>query len=409
MGDVARPAFSVVVPTRDRPEFVRWSVSALVAQTFGDLEIIVSDNATAEPCRDVIERIGDPRVRYVAPEQPLSMAENWRFATGHATGDYVSVITDKTVYMPSALEHAAAAIEHLDPDIVTWWSDGYDPLDETVSITEGFYRPYFDELRSTDYDPRRVLSERLRFAERRGTEGVRYYWGKLTFGVFSRALLERIERTAGHLFFPIAPDYTSMVPALWLADRALDLGRPLQLTFNSNVSNGQRVATFPAHARRFLHETDPTGAVLDRLPIPRLYMSVHNIVAHDYDTSLRRVAGDDAPHVDRANLALRAAEDLEDVQWDDRKEERAQREILDQWCRTAGGIASDQQALTRRIARRHRVRQRVRGAARAMAGRAPKAAAALGRLTGADRVRSVRCDSILDATQQAEARYRALT
>ena len=356
------PAFSVVVPTRDRPDFVRWCVGAVVAQTFGDVEVIVADNHTSASCRAEVDRIGDGRVRYVAPPSPLSMADNWRFATAQARGDYVSVITDKTVLMPSALEHAAAAIEGNHPDIVSWWSDGYDPLDEAAGIADGFYRPYFDVLKPTEYEPRSALIDSLRFAERQGHEGVRYYWGKLSFGVVSPRAAGS-HRAGGRP--RVLPDRTRLHvdgPRGFGSRRAaVDLGRPLQLTFNSKVSNGQRTAMHPAHARRFLHETDPTDAVLDAMPIPRLYTSVHNMVGHDYETSLRRLAGTEALGVDRVNRCGRAAEDLDAVHWPDPATEREQRAILDDWCRALGTEAEEQIVAARRRSRRRSSAVRARG------------------------------------------------
>jgi glycosyltransferase involved in cell wall biosynthesis len=47
--------------------FLPWAIEAILAQTFRDLDLIISDNAstdtTAEICRDAAGR--DPRVRYV--------------------------------------------------------------------------------------------------------------------------------------------------------------------------------------------------------------------------------------------------------------------------------------------------------------------------------------------------------
>ncbi|MBK5567266.1 glycosyltransferase, partial [Ensifer sp. SSB1] len=41
----APPVFSVVIPTRNRPDILVDAVASVLEQTFSDLELIVSDNS----------------------------------------------------------------------------------------------------------------------------------------------------------------------------------------------------------------------------------------------------------------------------------------------------------------------------------------------------------------------------
>jgi hypothetical protein len=393
----SRPAFSVVVPTRDRPDFVRWALEALRAQTFGDFEVIVSDNHTEKPCRAEVESFDDERFVYVAPSDPLPMADNWEFATTHARGEYTTVVTDKTLFFPSALELASRAIEGNRPDIVNWWTEGFDPIDESVATPEGFYRPYFGAPTPRSYDPREILRERLAFAERRGSEEAsRYFLGKVCFGALRRGLIDRIAATTGRLFHPIAPDYTSMVPALCLAERVIDLGRPLQLTLQVMASNGRRQARDPGHARRFLLETDPSGGLIDALPLPGLYASVHNVVAHDYVASLARCPHDDDLQLGLTNLLRRAREDLALMRWTDRSERASQYTLLEQYEREHG-VEPARQPVVRDRLRRATIERRSRST---RVGRVVRRM--LGRSIG------TRYPSVVDAVRAADAHYAAV-
>jgi glycosyltransferase involved in cell wall biosynthesis len=49
-------SFSVIVPTRDRPDLLEFCLESLAAQTFGDVEVIVSDNPTKLPAGAVFNR-----------------------------------------------------------------------------------------------------------------------------------------------------------------------------------------------------------------------------------------------------------------------------------------------------------------------------------------------------------------
>ena len=123
------PRFSIVYPTRHRPEFIREALRVLALQDFHDFEIVVSDNfvdpqlSCEAACRNA--RVA---VKYVRPPQAVGMVENWNFALTHATGEYVCVLTDKMFFLPHALRQIDA-VAHLegDPEIINWVSDAFNP------------------------------------------------------------------------------------------------------------------------------------------------------------------------------------------------------------------------------------------------------------------------------------------
>jgi hypothetical protein len=322
------PRFSVVVPTRDRPDLLEFCLGSLAEQTYGDVEVVVSDNPLRTPAREVFQRHARDGWRYVRPERPLAMHENFELACEEASGDYVSVMVDKTVLHPSALEFAARTIEHEpDADIVTWWNEGYDPLDEARDPRPGTFLASATVVEPERFDPAEALAKRFANDARRGADPIYYYRGKIVFGAYSRQLLGRIRAQAGRLFHPLAPDYTSMVPACVLARGAVDLGRPLLVSYNSSRSNGRLQSLSPAHARRFIEGIDP--AIINALPIPGLYTSHHNVVAYDLASSAARCPPGSTPPLDPVNLVRRAREDLGDVVWTDAGERSAQYAILE--------------------------------------------------------------------------------
>jgi hypothetical protein len=322
------PRFSVVVPTRDRPDLLDFCLESLAGQTFADFEVVVSDNPTNMPARAVFDRWARPGWRYVRPEWPLPMHENFERGCVEASGDYVAVVIDKTVLHPSALEVADSALR-AEPavDIVSWWNEGYDPVDELNDLRIGRFLPMATTVEATVYEPADELAQRFANETRRGTDPVHYVRGKIVFGAYSRLLLDRIRELAGRVFHPLAPDYTAMVPACVLSEGAVDVGRPLLVSYNSRRSNGWLQSTDPRHARRFIEGVDP--AIVDGLPIPGLYTSTHNVVAYDLVSSAERCPPRSTPPLDLPNLLRRAREDLEGVLWRDQSERSAQYAILE--------------------------------------------------------------------------------
>jgi len=321
------PRFSVVVPTRNRPDLLEFCLEALAAQTFDDHEVIVSDNPTDAPARAVFERWARSGWRYVRVDPPAPMHENFERACTGAAGDYVAVVIDKTVLHPSALAVAARALEAQRADIVTWWNEGYNPVDELRDVASGRFVSAAEIRPPTLYDPAAEVGRRFANAERRGVDPVHYFRGKIVFGAFSRRLLDRIRAETGRVFYPLAPDYTSMVPACILAERALDIGRPLLVSYNSVRSNGRLQSVDPGHARRFIEAADPR--IIGELPIPGLYTSTHNVVAYDLVSAAARCPPGTAPPLDHVNLVRRAREDLQAVVWTHRDERDAQYRLLE--------------------------------------------------------------------------------
>ena len=115
------PFFSILLPTRNRSTILGGAIDSVLAQSFGDFEIIVSDNdespnATAE----VVAKYKDPRVRYVRTSGNLPMHENWENAFVQAQGRHVFVLEDKVRMVPNALEILHANLSRLGEVVISF-------------------------------------------------------------------------------------------------------------------------------------------------------------------------------------------------------------------------------------------------------------------------------------------------
>src|SRR5215203_5087776 len=88
MGD-SYTGMVVVIPTRNRAEITGNAIrSALSQEGSGRLRLLVSDNSTsaaeAASLADFCEQLGDARVTYARPPEPLSMSAHWDWAARRA-------------------------------------------------------------------------------------------------------------------------------------------------------------------------------------------------------------------------------------------------------------------------------------------------------------------------------------
>jgi glycosyltransferase involved in cell wall biosynthesis len=101
------PLFSIVIPTYNRSDLVQGAVRSVLDQTFGDFEVVVSDNCSQDDTREVIERIEDRRVRYVKTPAHGVIADSWEFARSQARGTLVMMLSDDDALLHNTLERFA--------------------------------------------------------------------------------------------------------------------------------------------------------------------------------------------------------------------------------------------------------------------------------------------------------------
>ena len=56
--------FSILIPTRNRLDLLRYAVDSVRRQDYDDWEIVVSDNASTQDVAGYVRGLGDARVRY---------------------------------------------------------------------------------------------------------------------------------------------------------------------------------------------------------------------------------------------------------------------------------------------------------------------------------------------------------
>lgn len=92
--------FSVLLPTRNRLEYLKYAIETVRQQDYSNWEIIVSDNNSSENISGYIESIKENRIKYVRTETLIPVTDNWNNALQYSTGDYVVMLGDDDGLMP---------------------------------------------------------------------------------------------------------------------------------------------------------------------------------------------------------------------------------------------------------------------------------------------------------------------
>lgn len=99
------PKVTIGMPVYNGRDTLRPVLDSLLAQSFADFELIISDNAstddTADICKEYAQR--DSRIRYVRQEKNIGVA-NFKFVFLEARGEYFLWAADDDIRSPEFLE-----------------------------------------------------------------------------------------------------------------------------------------------------------------------------------------------------------------------------------------------------------------------------------------------------------------
>jgi len=106
------PLISIVVPTHNRPVFLKKTLVSIIQQTYKNLEVLVVSNGSNEHNRKVVEDLQDPRVCYFEQENSGGPASPRNNGIKRAKGKYIAFCDDDDLWMPEKLQLQLEALEH---------------------------------------------------------------------------------------------------------------------------------------------------------------------------------------------------------------------------------------------------------------------------------------------------------
>jgi glycosyltransferase involved in cell wall biosynthesis len=109
------PEISVIIPAYNASRTIGAAVDSVLAQTFGDYELIVIDDGSQDDTAEVVSAYADPRVTCVRTENGgVSVARNRGFE--RASGSYIAFLDADDAWQPAKLERQRAALGET-PDV----------------------------------------------------------------------------------------------------------------------------------------------------------------------------------------------------------------------------------------------------------------------------------------------------
>jgi glycosyltransferase involved in cell wall biosynthesis len=196
---------SVILPTYDRAHQLAGAVDSVLAQTHGELELIVVDDGSTDDTRDVVaQRCGsDPRVVYVRQEN-AGVARARNTGLERARGEAIAFLDSDDAWRPWKLALQLACLQRA-PRAGMIWTD-MDAVDASGNLVPG---SSLRDILPFTYPLDELFEERVPLAELPGTPAAlrkrSFYVGdvfsKMVIGnlvlpssaVLTRGRLDRVE------------------------------------------------------------------------------------------------------------------------------------------------------------------------------------------------------------------------
>lgn len=225
---------SIIIPTRERVQYLRESVKTALAIDDPDIEIIVSDNASQDGTREVLSRIKDPRFKYINTGQRVSMRANFENGLKHSTGEYIMFFGDDDGILPRQVPVLKKILSKEKPDVLKWSLVRYGWPEDGNAKTGGVRFKKKSIFGSVDEIDVSKLSQELANCNLKSEE----HYPALYHGVVSRAYLDSLRTADGQFFNCTIPDIFFGYLSLLKGGKLMYCDHPFTLNGYSPASNG---------------------------------------------------------------------------------------------------------------------------------------------------------------------------
>ncbi|MDT8841479.1 glycosyltransferase [Paraburkholderia fungorum] len=142
------PKVSICLPTCNRPELIAECIDSCLAQTYGDLEIVIGDDSKDGRTQQLIAQRypNEPRIRYVMNQPPLGQARNVASLFERARGDKILLIHDDDLLTTDGIEKLVS-LWALHPRLEVAFANQYEAdhngivdLDASMRLNIAFHR-----------------------------------------------------------------------------------------------------------------------------------------------------------------------------------------------------------------------------------------------------------------------------
>ena len=104
------------MPAYNAGRWIRDAIEHILAQTYGDFELVISDNASTDDTVEIARSYADPRIRIEPQAKRISPTANHNRSILLSTGEFVKFAHADDMLLPTCVEEMVAPLME-DPQI----------------------------------------------------------------------------------------------------------------------------------------------------------------------------------------------------------------------------------------------------------------------------------------------------
>jgi glycosyltransferase involved in cell wall biosynthesis len=138
------PKVSVCIPSFNHEKYVRAAVESVLAQSFQDHEIVVTDDGSTDRTVDEVRSIADPRVSLEALPQNYGACIALNSSIRRSKGEYVAILNSDDLFLPGKLEQQVRFLDdHQEVGAVFGYPAFVDETGTRLADSDTFYGSIF--------------------------------------------------------------------------------------------------------------------------------------------------------------------------------------------------------------------------------------------------------------------------
>lgn len=240
--EVKYPLFTVIIPEKDRAEYLVHTLKTCMIQEYPNFEVIVSDDCSEDNSVEVARQAAekDPRIKVFAHDHHLGMRDNFEFALNQVRSGYVMALGGDDGLIPGCIQRMYEILKETGRELLTWTPAGFSypssVNEESIFFVRRKHAP-IEIRKSKDF-----LTQLTKTFDYQVMGCPMFY----IYGVASTKLVDRVKsRTKDHSFYycPTPDGFSGVVLAGEVEDYVMCY-EPLSIggsTIKSQGSNYYRV------------------------------------------------------------------------------------------------------------------------------------------------------------------------
>jgi glycosyltransferase involved in cell wall biosynthesis len=307
----SKPLFTVIIPTKDRAEYLHHTLRTCSIQDYENLEIIVSDDGSSDNTKAVVLEAArkDSRIRYITPGS-VGMRDNFEFALNHVKPGYVIALGGDDGILPYGVSQMWRTLEETRMELLTWGMPIF--IYPGVRSSKGqlhLNRPGKSKIpRSSDYLKRQAENFNYLY----DSESPIFY----IKGVVTTKLVERVRSrtTDGRFYVCPTPDGFSGIVLAGEVEQYAFSGIPLTIAGASPTSQGMAYLSEGKEAKKL---SDSFYGTVSSVPMHRdlasqPYSPLISVMTADYLLTAKDLPGwpGHVPEIDYKSLLVKGLKEL---------------------------------------------------------------------------------------------------